>query len=147
MYKGRVQKLVTEEGQAKGLRMVLIERGVDVSSMKKEDMVSVLYQHEDFINEKSAVESYLLSRGHHCLFIPKYHCELNPIERVWGHAKKYTRANCNYSITGLRKTMIPGLETADADIIRKFYRKARDYTVPQRTTEKWTRSSEAQVLG
>ena len=80
-----------------------MKRGVNVNSMKKEDMVSLISQHEDF----TAVEFYLLSRGHHCLFIHQYHCELNPIERVC--AKKYTRAYCNYSITGLRKTMIPGL--------------------------------------
>ena len=40
--------------------------------MKKEDMVSVISQHEDF----TAAEFYLLSRGHHCLFIHQYYCEL-----------------------------------------------------------------------
>ena len=38
-----------------------------------------------------------------------------------GHAKKYTRAYCNYSITGLRKTMTPALETVDVDLIRNFF--------------------------
>lgn len=126
-YKGEEQKLVNEAGEAKGLRQVLVERGVDVTGMKRQDMVSVLSNHEDSCNEKSVVEFYIVSLGHHCLFIPKYHCELNPTGRVWGHAKKHTRAFCNYSITGLRKTMIPALETVDVYLIRNFFRKARDY--------------------
>ena len=63
---------------------------------------------------KIFVELYLESRGHYCLFIPKYHCKINPIERVRGNAKKYTRTYCNYSITGLRKTMTPALGTEKA---------------------------------
>ena len=123
MYQGKEQKLVTGEGVPKGLRMVLTERGINVSNMCRDQMVSVLSEHDDFVNEKSAVELYLESRGHYCLFIPKYHYELNPIERVWGHAKKYTRAYCNYSITGLRKTMTPALEIVDVDLIRIFLEK------------------------
>lgn len=126
VYQGRMQKLVNESGEAKGLRQVLLERGVDVSDMKRQDMVSVLSLHDDFLNEKYVCESYIMSRGHYCLFIPKYHCELNPIERVWGQAKKYTRAYCYYSITGLRKTMVPALESVDVNLIRKFFRKSRD---------------------
>ena len=64
--------------------MVLTERGINVSNMCRDQMVSVLSEHDDFANEKSSVQLYLESRGYYCLFIPKYHCELNPIERVWG---------------------------------------------------------------
>ena len=59
--------------------------------------------------------------------LPKFHCEHNPIERVWCHSKRYTHANCNYSMPGLRKTVVPGLETVDIGLIRKFFRKSRDY--------------------
>ena len=44
-------------------------------------------------------------------FILKFHCELNPIERVWGQSKKYTRANCDYSFKGLEETVRPALES------------------------------------
>ena len=39
------------------------------------------------------------------MFIPKFHCEINPIERVWCHAKQYTRAHCDYSFQGLEQIM------------------------------------------
>ena len=32
-----------------------------------------------------------------CLFYPKFHCELSPIERVWCRSKKHTRAYANGS--------------------------------------------------
>jgi hypothetical protein len=40
--------------------------------------------------------------GHRCLFLPKYHCELNWIERYWGAAKKYARRHCGYTLSALR---------------------------------------------
>ena len=58
--------------------------------------------------------------------MPKFHCELNPIEACWGQAKRYTRAHCNYSFQGLEKTVNPGLNSITLDHIRKFYRKERD---------------------
>ena len=75
----------------------------------------------------SPVEHYIISRGHNILFFPKFYCEFNPIERVWGKAKQYTRTHCNNSNTGLRKTTVPALESVNLDLIRKYFRKARGY--------------------
>ena len=69
------------------------------------------------------------ARGHHCLFFPKFHCELNPIARVWGQAKRYTRAYCNYSIVGLRKAMVPALDSVDVDLIRNILERQEDTCV------------------
>ena len=72
------------------------ERGVDVKGMKAEDQWKELASHHDFKYEKTRVENILLKRGHRVFFIPKYHCELNPIERVWVAAKQFIWAHCNY---------------------------------------------------
>ena len=53
-------------------------------------------------------------------FIPKFHCELNPIERVWAHSKKYTRAHCDYSFNGLEVMINPALKSVTPDLIRIF---------------------------
>ena len=66
-------------------------------------------------------------------FLPKFHPELNPIERVWGKAKRYARAKCNYSFSGLQNTVTPALESVSVDDIRKYFRKSRDYMHAYRT--------------
>ena len=38
--------------------------------------------------------------------LPKFHCELNPIERVWAQAKRYAQAYGKYSIKSLRNTVL-----------------------------------------
>ena len=61
------------------------------------------------------------------IWIPKFHCELNPIEMVWCHSKKHVRAYCNYSIVGLRDNIPAGLASVKLEFIRKFFRKTRDW--------------------
>ena len=89
IWDGKVQKMVDSKGTPKGMRQVLMERGVDVRGMKADDMRKTLKERHDFKYEKTKVETMVAARGHRCIFIPKYHCELNPIECVWGHAKQY----------------------------------------------------------
>lgn len=87
VYNGEAQRMVDDDGEPKGLRRVLIERKVDITNTNKAQMIENLSSHPDFANEKSIIENYIVNRGHSCMFSPKFHCELNPIEKVWGHAK------------------------------------------------------------
>ena len=88
VWNGQPQSLVLNNGTPKGLRLVLEERGVDVGGMKKDEMVSILSEHPDFKEQKTILEELIGEKGHVCLYCPKYHCELNPIECCWCHAKK-----------------------------------------------------------
>ena len=119
--------MVTSDGRPKGMRIVLEERGVDTSRMKAPDMRLVLRSHADFKNEKTAVESLVQEKGQRAIYLPKFHCELNPIERVWGEAKRFTRSHCDYSFAGLERTIVPALESVRLDTIRKYFRKCREY--------------------
>lgn len=47
----------------------------------------VLSRQQDFVEEKSLLQHRIEERGHKCLFLPKFHCELNAIELYWGFAK------------------------------------------------------------
>ena len=59
--------------------------------------------------------------------LPKYHCELNPIERAWAQAKRYTKAYCKYSIISLRNNIVPALDTVTMDNFCNHFRKVRHY--------------------
>ena len=71
----------------------------------------------DFKYKKTKVETLLLDNGYKAYFISKFHCELNPIERVWAQSKKYSRVNCDYSFKGLEETVEPALESVSLDSI------------------------------
>jgi hypothetical protein len=45
-------------------------------------MAHLLSQQEDFKNQLLMVETLIKKAGHQCMFLPKFHCELNPIEMV-----------------------------------------------------------------
>ena len=66
-------------------------RGVNESTLKADDMRTILSNHEDFLNENTKVEHHIEDQGFQCFFLLKFHCELNPIERVWGQSKRYCR--------------------------------------------------------
>lgn len=50
-------------------------------------MYRLLSLQEDFLTEKPMIQSIIENAGHVCLFLPRFHCELNPIEMLWGYAK------------------------------------------------------------
>jgi len=91
------------------------------------EMINIIKQHQDINNTKTILCELIEEHGHICVYLPKYHCELNPIERCWCHAKKYTRAYSNGSIIRLRKTVPEGLNTVTKEMIYKFCRTCNDY--------------------
>ena len=126
-WAGRPQKLVMEDGAPKGAAMILQERGVNTDTLKLEDMRVILSCHDDFKNEKSALHQKLERRGHTVIFLPKFHCELNGIERVWGHAKRYTRAYCDYRLESLRSTVPTALDSISKETIQAYIQRSRNY--------------------
>lgn len=118
---------VMEDGTPKGMKMVLEERGINTSHMNADDMRIVLSNHDDFRTDKTKVEHHLENRGHIVMFIPKFHCELNPIERVWGQAKVYTRAHTNFTLARLRQIIGPALDSVSVDLIRKYFSRVGEY--------------------
>ena len=91
-----------------------------------------LLEFEDFKDRTTILQQEVAGRGHVCLYLPKFHCELNPIERVWCHAKKHTRANCNGSIVRLREIVPESLDGIPKDTIARFFRKREDYETAYR---------------
>ena len=127
VWNGKVQRMVFNLGVPKGLIQVLKERGRYNGKMKLEDMRKEISTHSDFRDEKTKLEHFLNNRGHVCIMLPKFHCELNPIERCWGQAKRYTRAYTNYTFPKLRENIPKGLDTVTVDNIANYFCKARQY--------------------
>ncbi|KAJ8590225.1 hypothetical protein M405DRAFT_861511 [Rhizopogon salebrosus TDB-379] len=97
--RGKVQKMTNEDGSPKGLHSVLTERGFDIKQLKAKCspvcpfenknccMARLLSQQDDFADQESILETLIKKTGHLCIFLPKFHCELNPIEMYWGWCK------------------------------------------------------------
>ncbi|EDR06923.1 uncharacterized protein LACBIDRAFT_299288 [Laccaria bicolor S238N-H82] len=96
---GKPQKMTLMDGKPKGLQRVLEECGFKVSGLcaKCSPVCPIddqncccawlLSQQDDFKNQLLLLKSFIKSRGHKCIFLPKFHCELNPIEMYWGWCK------------------------------------------------------------
>jgi hypothetical protein len=69
-------------------RGVSEKESVDLSRSKTCCMRRILSLQPDFLAEKPLLQVIIEKAGHKCLFLPKFHCELNPIEMVWGQAKR-----------------------------------------------------------
>ena len=106
-----VQAMTLADGTQKGMKGVLEERGVDVTGMNAAHLREELKKFADFGFSLSILEELISRRDHMCQFLPRFHCELNPIERCWCHARKHTRSHCTGSIVRLRKIVPQGLET------------------------------------
>jgi hypothetical protein len=93
-YRGQPQKMTTDSGEAKGLKDTLAGRGFVLGNMRTRCspvcainnydccMVRLLSNQDDFRHQESLLEQKIKARGHLCIFLPKFHCELNPIEMV-----------------------------------------------------------------
>lgn len=124
---GKSQKMTNAGGVPKGLKRVLEECGINMSKLNQKQMREVLGNHPDFKYGKSRIERLLAEEFRHIVYmIPKFHCELNPIERVWAQVKRYARAYCKYNIQSFRNTVIPALDIVTLNV-HSHFRKIRRY--------------------
>jgi len=139
MRNGQLQTMVLPNGQPKGMKIVLEERGLwkigllrTCKECKNHTQVSevlgccafrILSLEPDFLAQKSHLEEIVEKAGHKIIFYPKYHCELNYIESFWGATKQYARKNCNYSFKELERTVPLALNSVSLCKIRKFARR------------------------
>lgn len=89
----------------KGMQCILEERGLFIAANLRAECPGfkcpnpkdpnamcccqrVLFNQPDFQAQKSHLEEVITDAGHLVIFYPKFHCELNFIEMVWGAAKQ-----------------------------------------------------------
>ena len=93
-YWGLPQKMTLETGEPKGLQQTPEECGFNVTGLRAKCspicpmqnecccMACLLSKQEDFQNQTSLFEQTITDQGHLCVFLPKFHCKLNPIKMV-----------------------------------------------------------------
>ena len=82
---------------------------------------SVLAAEQNFKEQKGRLQEELECRGQPVIFYPKFHCELNFIERYWCGCKWYARENCQYTLDGLRETVPAALNSVSSITIHRHY--------------------------
>ncbi|KAF7320910.1 hypothetical protein HMN09_00177700 [Mycena chlorophos] len=90
-------------------------------------MMRCLASQADFKAEKPLLQVLIEKRGHICLFLPKFHCELNPIEMVWAELKRYFRDHADGTFPKAKKLVPKGLDRISIDTIRRFFRHCNRY--------------------
>ena len=132
-YNDRGEKVVhvmqTEEGIQKGIRTILMERGLWVNGMNKDDALEVLLTQEDFNpdNLNSILDETAKSLGAWLDFVPKFHPEFNFIEMYWGYAKRKVRKECDYEWESLLEHVPVALDSAPLLFMRRAYTKCTRY--------------------
>jgi transposase len=90
-----------------------------------------------FAGQKSGIEEVYAAHtskygtAHYCKFLPKFHPELNPIERCWSRLKWYIRKYSDGKIEHLRSSMDYGLSTSNMSLalIRRYIRLVTAYNI------------------
>ena len=80
----------------------------------------VLENQPDFRAQKSLVQEVIEAVGHLCIFLPKFHCELNFIEFFWGWVKRYLSECCDYTFDTLKANLPKAMESVPLHTIRRW---------------------------
>ena len=96
-FRGKAQKVTTEAGIAKGLKQTLEECGFNIEGLHAKCnpvcllkntgccIAQLLSKQDDFQLQEYLLKQKIKVYRHICMFLPKFHCELNLIEMVFNY--------------------------------------------------------------
>ncbi len=114
------KKLESGKVVQKGVKYILMERGLWKPGMKAEEGLKILSEQPDFVKQMPHLIEIIANSGHLGIFLPKFHPEFNFIERFWGAAKLYLRQHCEYTFEALEKNIERALDSVPLKQIRKY---------------------------
>ena len=123
----------TKPGWFKGMKTILIERGLAHLAEKNAQCTlkcdpkatncccrRALSCEPDFETRDTIIKEVARSLGSKVIILPKYHCELNPIEQCWGYAKERYRLFPDSSTqVKLEENMLKALDSIPEHTFRK----------------------------
>ncbi|OAV86088.1 hypothetical protein PTTG_30087 [Puccinia triticina 1-1 BBBD Race 1] len=99
----------------------------DVQAPKAKDCCwsQIMANQSDFLAKRPLLQTIIEEAGHICLFLPKFHCELNPIELFWAYVKSdYQRLSHKCSTWKQYQALFEiSRRSCPLSTIRKFFRK------------------------
>jgi hypothetical protein len=123
----------------KGLKTIVKERAPRPRKITQQEMSCLLAKQPDFLEQKEWLSEVVTTKNHLIDYFPKYHCELNAIEKVWGGSKRITRNECDFTLDGLRKVVPESLKrVCEGDSIKRYFRSSFEYMKAYRDGEGMT---------
>ncbi|VDB84740.1 unnamed protein product [Peniophora sp. CBMAI 1063] len=129
-------------GQFKGMTRILEERGYTHAGKLRHQCDNfkcpesfdrsnpccqrrLMYNEPDFVEVESLAEARASARGFELLFLPKFHCELNPIEQCWCMAKEwYRRQPPSDKEADLERNVLESLVRIPLESMRRFFNRS-----------------------
>lgn len=120
LYKDRIQgrKIVLQCSKTGGRAGCDLEGGYC--------MRTIIAAEPAFRDQKGKLEEEIVGANQYVIFFPKFHCELNWIERFWCASKHYTRNHCSYDIKGLREAIPASFDSISPASILRYYHHCMD---------------------
>jgi hypothetical protein len=114
------------DGTPWGLRTICEVRGLvkPGEKMLRAQLEELLDKEPDFMEQRSWMAEIITKRKHMCKSWPKFHCELQWIERMWGWLKRFVRERTDGKIETLRKNLKEAKEQLPKDLFMKWDRTA-----------------------
>ena len=83
--------------------------------MLKAELIEHFYARKHAYNDY-AIDVLAKQTGHEVLRSPPYRCQLNPIEMVWVHVKKYVaQNNSHFKIDAVHRLLLEALDIVDSE--------------------------------
>ena len=124
-----VHTMQTAEGFQKGLKTILLERGLWRYGMKKDDALDLLLQQDYFDPTKlsSILDETVKRLGVWLELVHKYHPEFNFIEMCWGYYKRKVITECEHEWESLLLQVPEALNSVPLLFMKRAYTKCCRY--------------------
>jgi hypothetical protein len=124
----------TMPGWFKGMAQILVERNLGHIASRRAQCAKpcdpkstdcccrrALACEPDFETRDTMIEELARDLGSKVIILPKYHCEMNPIEQCWGYAKeRYRRFPASGTQVKLEENMLTAVDSIPLHTIRKW---------------------------
>ena len=111
--------------KSKGLFLIAKELGLIESDAETKDKRYLLAKLKEILSDHIAfksitkLEKLSLENGFKIIFVPKFHCELNPIEGLWCYMKRYVRTRNDQNFETMKRLVFESIETYSIDLENK----------------------------